>query len=426
MADLPSTFDRADGLDERLGIATPANSVFVTDNGITYDYTATDFAIKIREAANSPDVERAEQATITHTFYMDWEEGKTRLEAMGRGTLLVSEDGDVSRVLSSRLQRERGGYCSLVVTAESVSFDSPPDDFSLEPVELGVHIIKHPRYYSALNPDSTDWQSNVTVNDTTVYLGDIKQSIIRAIQTYMDAPIYPSEYNINGYFQGNVLSQLAGNTIDVQVFNTSFNPNSTNAEAKVLHWNGANADRPNANCRYFAIPVPSTAAPILMAKAAAREIISKIWRQEEQPYIVGYQMSWASYYFRPPELSPGGYTCDPIMGTNSSLEVPDYFISTEYPPNRNLTIFDYLPVLNPQSYSISGSRPSSRGSYGVNYNISWLRKADQIEYQRTWFKITRTWMGAPIGIWDTELYGDVERPASPSDYVIRFPALEQT
>jgi len=430
MAELPSLFDRADGTDERDGIATPPGVLLIQDNGVVGDWTDDPkIAIKLREASNSPEVERAEQSTITHTFIMGWEEGITRLETMGRGTLLVSEDGLVSRVLSSKLQRERGGFCTLVVTAEGISFDSPPDEFSLKAVDLGVHIIKHPRYYSALNPASTDDSNTVEVGEIEVSLSDIKQGIIRSIQAYMDAPFYPGGGNVNGMFQANIMSMLADQSVLVDVKMDTWANVAADAAAngaKItngLIWDGTTANLPDGYYTYCTVPVPTDTPGIQLAIAAAKEIIGKIWRQEEQPYIIGYEMSWSSYWFRPPAISPGGVVSDPITGVDGSIQVPDYFISTEYPPNQLLTIFDGLPIENQQCYSISGSHGGGRGVYGVDYDISWLRNADDIDYQRTWFRLTRSWKGAPIGMWDTDLYSRDHRPAVPSDYDTRFLSL---
>lgn len=424
MADLPSLFDRADGLDGREGIATPRGVILVADNGTLSDWTDQP-AILLRELANSPEVERAEQATITKTFLMDYEQAKTRLSTMGRGTILVDEEGDVTRVLSAKLTRERPGYAILTVVAEGVSFDSPPDEFDVQPVELGVHIIKHPRYFYALDPTSADDDNSVTVNDVTVSLSDVKQSIIRTIQAYMDAPFYPMGGNINGMFQTNIMEQLSAQTIEVPYANPYYSTAKTLVNPKL--WDGditnypLNDSNEVENCRYFLVPVPVSSPGILLAIAAAKEIIGKIWRQEEQPYIVGYQMTWSQYFFRPPAMSCGGYIEDPIW--NGQEEVPDYFISTEYPPDRDGTIFDLLPIDNPQCYSLTGAIIDHRGVYNEDYMISWLRKADRIEYQRTWFKITKTWMGAPIGHWDTELYGYHARPSVPEDYVTKFLSL---
>jgi hypothetical protein len=131
------------------------------------------------------------------------------------------------------------------------------------------------------------------------------------------------------------------------------------------------------------------------------EIIIKYWRGEETPYVVGYEMTWSQYYFVSPWLNPGGYVEDPM--TQSTPQLPEYFYSRVFPPNGSYTIFDYLPYINPQCYS-------SDGTYAGSVNISWLRKADQVEYQRTWFRITRTWIGSPVGFWDSDLYTTNNRP----------------
>ena len=95
------------------------------------------------------------------------------------------------------------------------------------------------------------------------------------------------------------------------------------------------------------------------------------------------------YYFRPPKMNPGGYLETPIAGG-----LPDYFGS---PSGDYLidTIFDDIAKNNPQCYAdpITGL-PA----------ISCLRQADECEFQRTWFRLTRSWLCVPVGHWDTDLY----------------------
>jgi hypothetical protein len=133
------------------------------------------------------------------------------------------------------------------------------------------------------------------------------------------------------------------------------------------------------------------------AKLAALEIIMKWWRGEETPYLVGYQITWSQYFFRPVPLHPGGRIENPADW------IPDYFLSTVFPPDPGFTIFDWLAWYNPQSYSVDGA-PNG------DVSISWLRKADQIDYQRTWFRVERTWIGSPVGFWDADLYTAANRP----------------
>ena len=148
---------------------------------------------------------------------------------------------------------------------------------------------------------------------------------------------------------------------------------------------------------------------VAMASSAALEIIQKIWRMEDSPYVVGYQITWSEFHFRPPPLNPGGYIEDP---KTANPPLPDYFGSTKYPPSpaNEDSIFYKIASTNPQCYS-------STGQLGGTTSISWLRKADEIEYQRTWFKVTRTWLGAPIGAWDKQLYSTDGRPMFPTDYL---------
>ena len=138
-----------------------------------------------------------------------------------------------------------------------------------------------------------------------------------------------------------------------------------------------------------------------MAKRAAMEIIQKYWRNTETPYLIGYQITWAQYYWLPQYLNPGGYIEDPI----SDGGLPDYFWDTEAG-----SIFALTAWFNPQCYSLTGM---SNGGYA----ISWLRKADEVEWERTWFRVTRTWIGSAVGFWDTELFSASNRPQNPGDYL---------
>src|SRR6185312_154023 len=102
--------------------------------------------------------------------------------------------------------------------------------------------------------------------------------------------------------------------------------------------------------------------------------------------------------------------------------VPNYFLQpdrplTELPPRGGITfpvagdnnIFVANAATNPQDFS-------SDGTVTGTTKISWLRKADEIQYERTWFKITYTWVGSAIGYFDSQLYGATARPTVPSDY----------
>lgn len=360
MPDLTNGLDWADGLESRLGTATPEGVVKVqAGNGAT---SVED--ISIEEMDDSPEIERAEQATITHRFVLPWNEALTRLSALGRGTLLEDSFGNVTKVLSSSVRRQKPNTAVLTVVAEGVNFDSPPDEFQIVPVELNINIIKHPRYFYAFLGEGQGSETE-----------KVNQMVIRFIQDYMENP--------NSEFR-NSISRLIKDSIGFQ---------------------GASGDTaPTWNGSAFSA---GTIAGTDLAKRAALEIIQKYWRGEETPYIIGYQITWSAYYFRPQYLNPGGYVEDPMI--DATPQLPDYFWSPDYPPSAN-TIFDLLPAINPQCYSSTGKNDGAT-------TISWLREADVIDYQRTWFKVTRSWKGSPVGFWDEELYNNGPRPLLPEDYL---------
>lgn len=417
---LPTGFDWADGVSNLppqplgtqgasgpLGTPNAADSRHVdSPNGGT--------EVTQEEAEDSPEIERAEQGTFSHRLTMFYDTAVNYLAGLGRGTF-VQDSGrilgvqTVWRILSSRVKRKKGNVAELSYTAESTSFDSPPDEYSLTPSDLGLDILKHPRYSWALNPIPNDSTINkTTVGNTDIFFTDIKSAIIRLIQSYRDAPFFPSPNQINGLIQTNIMSQLKNGVLDVHYNNTAYNPNpGPNGPPIVdpVRWDGLTADKPTVNCPYFIIGVPVNLADptdaIAIALAAAKELISKLWRQEDVPYIPVVQIQWSQFVFAPIYEDLGGYTQDPLT------VIPDYFID----PNQNGTdnIFSQLSKINPQLFS-------STGLNGGPVHISWLRKADQVDYQRTWFKVTRTWIGSPIGTWDESLYTTENRPQTANDF----------
>ena len=389
----------ADTVEVNAGVAgtpTPAQNISASyQNPITGQPVINGdiYHFPIQELSDSPEIEVAEQCTTTKRFDCPYAYAQRLLPSLPRGALLIDQEGNITRILTVRLQRQRTLKCILSITTESISFDTPPDEFSVTPVELGINIMKHPRYFYALYPDPA--------NDTLTEM-QAKQSIIRAIQTYIESPYFPSADLLNGLVQNQIYSGIASGYF-TYVQNTPFGP--------------------------VVLPYDPTQTPspiIAMALAAAGEILQKLWRLEDNPYLVGWQISWAVYYYRPPILTPGGYIQDPIANTaQDNPGLPDYFYSTSNPPSvdpagtgTGSDIFSQMANLNPQSFSANGQK-------GGNMNISWLRKADDITYERTWFRVTRTWIGSAIGAWDVQLFGggvpanngSPNRPTQPSDYL---------
>ena len=412
---LPTGFDRADGVtplpaqpdgasgaDAVVGSPSPLSKIASATNAVD-GITPT-----VEEAVDSPEIERAEQATSQHRIKASWLACIAFITVMGRGTFLRDSFGNLWRILSSKINPIRSGdgaskMGELSYTAESVSFDSPPDDYQDLPVELGLDILKHPRYSWALLPFDADNSAYYLVGDITISISDIKQTIIRIIQTYRDSPIYPSGDNVNGTFQSAVLSQIQTGILQIHYPNFAYDPAVETVPA--VTWDGDTTNTPTDNCVYFLVGVTidlsDNTDPLAIALAAAKEIISKLWRGEDTPYITGREITWSQYYFAPVYINPGGYIENPVG------IVPDYFMSPAQDGSN--TIFDNFTYYNPQCYS-------AERKFNRSLRISWLRKADEVEYQRTWFKVTRKWIGSPIGSWDLDLYSGNEGPFFSTDF----------
>lgn len=443
---LPVLLDVADGVTPitsvggsgtaTVGSPTPEGAVtYNPSNAVTkasQNGGWTPFPFQIEELPDSPELERAEQATSVKRYRMPYQTGVSIISFLGRGSLLQDNEGNTLRVLSTSLKREKPNACVLTITSESTSFDTPPDEFSVEPIELGVDIVKYPRYFYALLPQPTD----------SAAVQQVKQAIVRAIQTYRDSPFFPpnSGQILNGLllanqFSGqvhdNILSMITTGNVVVTIPNINFvTVDGTGAEVKPT------ADSSYAVQQFDAIVYPpkasSTDSPIVnpvnirvsldaltssnpsaqLALCAAQEIISKIWRQEDTPYQVAFQVTWSSYYFIKPQYNPGGYLEDPITDTGVlNPGLPIYFYSPDF--TEGTTIFDDIAQANPQCYSSDGTTSGVKA-------ISWLRKADVVDYQRTWFKVTRTWIGAPQAHWDSNLYNQGSRPGT-GEYAGAYP-----
>lgn len=379
-----------------------------------------------QEDPDSPSIERAEQATVSHTMSMSLADGKNLIGGYARGVFLRDSFGNITRILSSRIDKKRARQCKITIIAESISFDSPPDEFEIAAVDLGLDIIKHPRYAWAIAPVNADQSNSTTVGDTVINYVQIKNSIIRIIQAYRDSPFFPSADQVNGLIQNNIMSQLQNGAIDVQVPIAGYDPGT--ALDSPPRWDGVIDDLPPGNYAYAIVSMPVNIAdptdPLAIALSASKEIIGKIWRQEDTPYLTGFQITWSQYFFAPAYLDGGGYIQDPLT------VVPDYFmlpqvlqsvlargdfgsgfsnLDTVGPNAGQPTIFDKMAALNPQAYSSDGT---STGTV----NISWLRKSDHQTFQRTWFRVDHVWVGSPIGNWDTNLYTQNNRPQNANDF----------
>lgn len=301
----PSTFDRADGIDGRPGTPTPASAVMATSQTF------------FEEDSDSPQIERAEQGTIVHKFKCDQNTAYALIASIGRGYTLEDSFGNTSRVVNSRLTFQKGIVCGIEITAESLNWDWPVDEFSLEVSELNPAIEKHPRY------NALTYQDRINVH------GSVQAEGIE-FQAMYDGVL---------------------DTIKNQV------PDNNN----LLRWQ------------------------------QAKELAFKLHKAEDSFYLPGFRIQYSQYFSIPVALNPGGYIEDPI----TSGELPYYFWNTEEPQtqDQNNNIFTLMSNYNPAIYA---------GANGDG--IDWLRLCDTIQYQRTWFRLTKSWQGGPLGHWDQQLY----------------------
>lgn len=325
---LPNGLDYADGIDGRPGSPSPASAVI-------WNQASTAVANLIfEEDPDSPEIERAEQATLRHKFTVDWGTGLAYIAVLGRGNLMQDSAGNITKILSSTLTREKGGKAKLVVVSEGISFDTPPDGFRLEVIELNPALEKHPRY-AFLQANVRNLVNNA-VSAAQIVTANEASNILAGIQSWPDT------------------LDTGGNWSWITVYN------------------------------------------------AANELLQKRRIGEDTFYLPGFRIVWQTYHYLPQLVNPGGYIENPI--TEGGL--PMYFWNPHYPDDpldSNDNIFATCAMINPTFYADANG----------DTQISWLRQADVQDWERTWFRVTRTWIGAPYAHWDTDLYNNIPSPYPP-------------
>lgn len=323
--DIPAIYDWADGQGDNYG--TPAPAGLMNAGGKIGTNTAGFLQFALEEASDSPTIEVAEQATITHRFIgVNYTFGQFLQQAYPRGSLMTDNNGNESVVLSTNLQRTKGGiFANFTIVSEGQAplFSNLPDEFSIEPIELNPALEKHPRY------------QDLTYKD---------RYTVRAAGQQLQNPD---------------VSQTYKNAID-------------------------------------AISDP-------LAQQEAQELMYKMRSGTDSFYLSGYKVVWSQYFWKPQIINPGGYIEDPVY----EGALPVFFWSTTQDVSGENIFKDTTQFNGNMYYPDQGTAPP--------WGLTWLRQMDQVGWQRTQWKVTRTWIGATISQWDNELYNPEDQPFQTSE-----------
>jgi hypothetical protein len=112
---------------------------------------------------------------------------------------------------------------------------------------------------------------------------------------------------------------------------------------------------------------------------AATELLYKLRKGIDSFYLPGFRVTFSRYYYQPQYKNPGGYIEDPVDSGN--LPAQFWQVPGQEPPDDN-SFTTLARELFPMFYT---------------NGITWLRLADTENYQRTWFRHTQSWIGAPAG-----------------------------
>jgi hypothetical protein len=300
------------------------------------------------EDPDSPQIEFAEQGTIRHSFKTDYQTALGFALNNKRGTILTDSNNNVSRVLSCSLNYLKGDMCQVVVVAESLM------TVDLPPQEFSIEPIE-------FNPSIE--------KHPRYFIYDPSQSPPYVILTPFDLFLCKNQIQGQSFFTQQTFETLVSLI-------------------------------PNPNDPY------TSQTSNLKRQAAAAELIQKMLLGIESPYIPAFRVTWSEFFFYGasafpginPNLNPGGFVQDPTD------VIPPQFWSVDGSgaPNTNIL----LPFV------LGGAMDTTKCPTFYDRGISWLREADSIVYQRTWFKITSVWIGGPIGQFDPDVYSQ-----SPSPYL---------
>jgi len=150
----------------------------------------------------------------------------------------------------------------------------------------------------------------------------------------------------------------------------------------------------------------SSVFPAFDEQGQAKELLFKKHKGIESFYLSGYKITWSQYFWAPQIINPGGYIEDPFLQTGGSI--PAYFWDTNQDGTGD-NIFSATNTKNKNMYPLIPDNIS-------NFGLSWLRQTDTQHLNRTWWKLTRTWIGGPMGHWDNELYNPAFAPLQTQDY----------
>ena len=316
---LPIGFDRANGTNNQAGTFTPpgfTSGGFIGANGVN----GNNFPVFLEEYDDSPSFESGDQGTITHRLKADINTAYTLFQANQRGTTSVDSSGNICRVLNINMKPITGTgavYWDLTVISECISFDQPPDEFSVEITDLQPGLELHPRY-SGMTYAQRNIIRNANISDST----GIQQGYLNQIAKF-----------------------------------PATNDDATNQQGQSYE-------------QYF-----------------------KRLKGIDSFYFAAFKVVWSQFFWYPQLLNPGSYIEDPIQAGG----LPAAFWSTTGQPSGP-SIFSNVALMNKNLFP-----------QGVT-NLTWLRFADTQTFNRTWFKVTKTWVGAALNQWDVELYSANHMP----------------
>lgn len=356
----PSCLDRADGTPGFFGTVTPAD---VIAQRIATAFNGNSQAF-FEEDPHSPKIDFGEQTTIQHTFWCDCGPPPATpgmgFDGPDGGTLYEL----IPFIQRGQIQTASDGAVTRILNSTVERF--PPNIAKVTVTSEGLSFGIPPDEFSIepqeINPDLMKhprYNYGQDGNTSTGY-GLTQQQKIIIRQALQSQSMYQTIGQLN------------------QIF----------AAAGVQ---------------------PGTAGPInwtLPQQKMAWEIIQKNYRGEDTWYVPALTVTWAQYIFPLPgeilpSLNPGGYIEDPTNAMDFSI--PYYLWSidgTDSNPSDGSN--DILQSLAKVIFDLYDD--------GVTY----LRKADRLDFSRTWYKYTRTWVGAPTGpadqdgnnyvYWDPDIY----------------------
>lgn len=226
-------------------------------------------------------------------------------------------------------------------------------------------------------------------------------AILSTVSECVSAVVPPDEFSVDAVEFNPALFRhpIFSKTLNYNLPPTPTSPNPSPAELNGFQiisaiYNSVNSGSLPSQSEFTSLLNPQNITDGSV-RANASLLLQKLQKNEETFYLAGVKLNFTQFSFVPWDINPGGYIEDPF----ATSAIPPFFWSRNGDGSDN--VFNTLASqVNPQMYG--NDTPGA---------FIFLRLCDNQVFDRTFFKLTSSWIGGPSGsptlganYWDTDIY----------------------